>query len=178
MAWVQGLHFQNSILNLAEWYNLIVFTLGFFFFLTIHGIGHPVIRITGDSNENAKIIVPWAFSFPLSIDKAQAESLEHFFLIVWQALVCSSVSGFRFVNRLSIFGVCNGKSKWKQRPHMLRPEGRGCSPKGFRDSEQWFALSWDTAYPAGTSTRNWPTSLQKSPDQDQHDGDPFMLRCL
>lgn len=51
----------------------------FFFFLTIHGIGHPVIRITGDSNENAKIIVPWAFSFPLSIVKAQAESREHFF---------------------------------------------------------------------------------------------------
>lgn len=127
MACVRGLHFQNSILSLAEWHNLIVFTLDIFF-LTIHGIGHPVIRITGDSNENAKIIVPWAFSFPLSIVKAQAESLKHFFPIVWQALACSSISGFRFVNRLSIFGVCNGKNKRKQRPHMLRPEGRCCPP--------------------------------------------------
>lgn len=175
---MRGLHFQNSILNLAEWHNLIVFTLDFFFFLTIHGIGHPVIRITGDSNENAKIIVPWAFSFPLSIVKAQAESLEHFFPIVWQALVCSSVSGFRFVNRLSIFGVCNGKNKWKQRP-TCSGQKEGAAPARGPETQSYDLLCPKTQLvPLEPALETWPRSLQHSPDQDHHDGDPFMLRCL
>lgn len=73
---MEDIHFQNSILSLAE------MTLSNYvnikYFLIIHGIGQAVIHIMCDSNENAKLIVPWAFSFPLSTVKAQAESPDTF----------------------------------------------------------------------------------------------------
>lgn len=47
----------------------------------------------GDSNENAKLIDPWAFSFLLSIVEAQAESPNTFRMVSTEH-VCSSVSGF------------------------------------------------------------------------------------
>lgn len=64
---IEGIHFQNSTLSLAE------MTLSNYvnikYFLIIHSIGQAVIHIMCDSNENAKLIVPWVFFSPYQLSR-------------------------------------------------------------------------------------------------------------
>lgn len=76
---IEEVHPQKSIRTWLKWHHLIWLTWDAFLDNSWYWLG-------SDSNENPKLIVPWAFSFPLSVVKAQAGSLGTFSGWCWPCI--------------------------------------------------------------------------------------------